>query len=412
MPLPLAREARDFGMRAAIRTFCLGAIVISCSVGLINYNRYLMRPGHFPYAVPIVFFHMVFCSCTSALLYVVAPSLFPALSHPVKRISVDGGFIFKSCMPIAVAFSACLVLNQLAYSMLSVAFLQMIKESNLVIVYAMSVAVGLETFRWQQVGVLAFAVCALFLTIKGEMHFVFVGFLIQFSSVLCEAMRLILQSIALQGQNLDPLSYVLLVAPLCAVLLGATLVVLTFLPAGMAPHGLALPTGEAIAHWWPFVVYSGMLAFSVNVSIATFLKWTSPMSYMFCCIIKDIAAVLIGVIVIHETVSPTQWFAFAMQITAVLLWSLMKTFKEQFEGGIFKGLLWFCRGGDVDFSFSAMASKAAYEKPNVNENIQNEENIINKDGPNSQGTCARMLAGNPPPKQQDDGTQTSSAATV
>jgi len=325
--------------------------MVCFSVSLIHLNNFLMEETRFPYAVPLVWFHMTFCSTVSFLLFQFFPSFFPAISDPLQKVTIDQTYIIKGCLPIAVFFAAALVLANLAYTHLSVAFLQMIKETNIIWVYIFSLVVGFEVFGWPQVQCLILAAAGMVVTVRGEMHFVMIGFLMQLAAILLECGRIILQGLVLSdtgsggGRKLDPLSYVLLITPICTVLLSVLLWVTVMLPPGVAGQGLALPSYAEVVYWLPWLIGDAAVAFCLNVSIAAIIKRTSPMSYVFCQLMKDIVAVAVGVVFVGEEVSHLQFLGFLIQISAIVFWSLLKSFPDKFKTGLVDGLASLLFGG-------------------------------------------------------------------
>mmetsp|Transcript_100126 Transcript_100126/g.258800 ORF Transcript_100126/g.258800 Transcript_100126/m.258800 type:complete len:386 (-) Transcript_100126:103-1260(-) len=338
---PLAPAASDASAsrKDLWKTLGFGFTTILCSVGLINFNSYLMADGRFPYAAPLVLMHMAFCSTFALVLRFLQPSLYPALTDPHKRVPIDADFLLRGVLPIGAVFSASLVLTNLAYNKLSVAFLQMLKECNIILVYAFSLIATLEMFSWRHVQVIFFAMVAASLTITGELNFVWDGFCIQVSSMVCECLRIVLQSVLLSGKKLDALSYVLVVSPVCFLLLGSLMLLLVLLPPGALGAGLALPTAAKLQEFAPLLAANCALAFALNVSIALLIKNTSAVSYIFCGVLKDILAVLVSVVILHESISPMQCVSFSMQILAVVVWSLLKSKPENFENGLLVGVL-------------------------------------------------------------------------
>lgn len=315
--------------------FGLGYICVSA--GLIAYNKYLINVDRFPFAICLVLLHALFCSACSAVLYLIRPSLFPSLSDPAKKVNVDWDLMVKGALPIAVLFSAQLVLTNTAYLHSSVAFLQMMKEANLVLVYVFSLMAVLEKFSWRSVGILAFITFATSLTIHGEMNFSWTGFSIQAFGQLFECGKIVLQAMLLSsaGRKLDPLTYVMLVMPLCAVLLGAGMCVLNFFP---HEHFLT-PSWAQITQWWPHLLANACVAFVLNVVIACFIKCASAVAFILAGIVKDAVIVTTSVFFLREVVSLIQAVGFSLQLMAILLWSLIKTFPDKFETGIIMGFV-------------------------------------------------------------------------
>jgi len=201
---------------------CIGGTYIALSAGLISFNKYLMHPDRFPFASVFVLMHMVGSTVFASILRVCCPWLFPSLTDPTRRVDVGWSLMFKSIVPIATLFATQLVLSNSAYSHSTVAFLQMIKEANIVLVYFLSLLVMLETFRWRNLCILMCIVTATSLCIHGEMQFSMRGLLLQGTSQLAESSKIVLQALVLSGgSKLDAMSYVLLVAPVSAAALVA-----------------------------------------------------------------------------------------------------------------------------------------------------------------------------------------------
>jgi len=218
------------------------------------------------------------------------------------------------------------------------AFLQMLKESGIVTVYLLSVLVGLESFSVCQVQIITLAIFGASMTVRGELNFNLAGFVIQMSSQVSECTRIVLQSTILSGRKLDPLSYVLLISPVCLVLLSVLMSLLLVLPADLLGPGLAVPSREVLFEWAPVLLMNCCVAFGLNLSIAMLIKHTSAMTYIFCGVLKDIAAVLVSVFLVHETVTHVQVAAFFVQVLAVFTWSLYTSDPRKFEGGIASGV--------------------------------------------------------------------------
>lgn len=173
------------------------------------------------------------------------------------------------------------------------------------------------------------------LTVHGEMRFSFAGFTLQGISQLTECTKIVLQALVLCGASkLDPMSYVLLIAPMCALtLLGAAAAMSFIVP----DHGL-IEASARFLPWLPFLALNSTLAFSMNIIMAYFIKYTSGVAFILAGVTKDILIVTVGAIVFHELISGLQIFAFSLQIMLIFTWSLCKTFPERFEDGFFTGL--------------------------------------------------------------------------
>jgi len=312
--------------------------MVILSTALISFNKWLMHSDRFPFAVPLVLIHMCFCSCFALLLRLVVPSLFPSLTSETERVAVDRDFFFKGLLPIGVVFAASLVLSNAAYTKLSLSFLQMIKETNLVWTYLFSLVFAVEVFKWTSVKLIIVSLVAMAITIKGELNFVFAGLAMQMGAIVCEALRIVLQALLLSGKKLDPLSYVLYISPICGVLLSFLAIALVYLPAEYAIEGMTMPSFAQLRLWAPWLIADSLLAFCLNVSVAALIKYSGPMTYLMCQLLKDVLAVLGGVLVLQEAVTYMQFVGFTMQILIVFLWSMAKTFPVAFESGLTPGV--------------------------------------------------------------------------
>ena len=138
-----------------------------------------MQEGHFPFPFTLVLMHCLFSSAFALALRYVMPGLFPALTDPNWKIDINMGFYLRSILPIASCFACSLVLSNVAYKYCSVAFLQMVKEGNIIVIYVLSVLFGIEGFSRSQAAILAVMVAATWGCVDGELNFNLLGFLVQ-----------------------------------------------------------------------------------------------------------------------------------------------------------------------------------------------------------------------------------------
>mmetsp|Transcript_43599 Transcript_43599/g.123389 ORF Transcript_43599/g.123389 Transcript_43599/m.123389 type:complete len:409 (+) Transcript_43599:66-1292(+) len=304
----------------------LAAIYMAVSSGLITFNKFLMHDGRFPFAIFIGVMHMGCSFGFNFLLYKVCPFLYPSLTAPEQAVDLNRSLCCRVLLPISICFAAQLVLSNTAYLHSSVAFLQMMKQSNVVLVYIFSLALSLEQFDCKRTLVLLFIVGATVLTIHGELNFSYSGFCFQGASMLCEGMKLTLQSYSLAptGRRLDALTYVMLVAPMVLGLLLALLVGI-HLVWPSSPEAYSLPDWSVIKQFWPLLVGNGCLAFAMNVSHAFFIKNSSAVTFILTGVVmKDVMIVVAASIILGESLSILQVAGFVMQLLGILFWSLLK----------------------------------------------------------------------------------------
>jgi len=319
----------DRGVNQMMLVTLFAGLYVAFSTALIAYNKFLMHADRFPYAIALVLLHSIFCSLCTGLLFLCKPSMFPSLTDPARKVNVDRSLIAKGALPIAVLFSAQLVLSNTAYLHSSVAFLQMMKECNIVLVYVFSLVAVLEKFSWRSVGILLFIVIATTMTIHGEVHFSLTGFVIQGTGQLFECCKIVLQAMLLTsaGRKLDALTYVMLVMPLCAILLGGGYCAFTVFP----HEHFMTPQWHHLVQWWPHLLANACIAFALNVVIALFVKHSSAVAFILVGILKDAMIVAAGGLIFKEVITLVQGIGFFLQLCGIVTWSMMKQFPEMFE---------------------------------------------------------------------------------
>lgn len=305
----------------------------------------------------------------SGFLFICRPSLFPSLTDGERKVAIDKNLFLKGMMPVSLFYVGQLVFSNTAYLHVTVAFLQMMKESNLVIVYMLSLMVGLERFRWRHVCVLVLVSIVTLATIKGEMHFSLLGFGLQGFSQLCESIKICLQGVLLsrRGTKLDALTYVLLITPVTFIALGYLLLMLYAFPVSF----IATPDWPDIEKWWPQILGNCLTAFALNVIAALFMKYSSPVAFILAGIVKDASIVLVDRVILQEPVTCLQGVCFVLQLLLILFWMLMKAFPERFEQSIAKGVFGFLLGrlqneepppGERILQTTGTYEKGTYEK--------------------------------------------------
>eukprot|EP00434_Breviolum_minutum_P001087 symbB.v1.2.000950.t1/scaffold45.1/size390604/13 len=318
----------------------LPVTLITASSSLIRINQYLMKEDHFPYPFVLVMMHCFCCSSFALILLWLCPSFFPALRDPDRKVDLTARYCCTALLPIAFCFSISLVLANLAYKYCTVAFLQMIKESNLagwigcirihmgniMLIFIMAYAAGIETFAWTKVAILCLMLVATWSCVDGEVNFNFLGFAVQVTSGVGEATKIILQSLLLSGKGtLDPMSMVLTVMPLCGMCLSCVL-----LFHGCVRHlsFVHLPEFTELYMWRYYLLLSSCNAFVLNVLIAMFLKYLSPVSYILTGNIKDIVVVCMSAFLIRESIEPIQFLGFSLQVLCVFAWTFYKQYGQ------------------------------------------------------------------------------------
>jgi len=265
----------------------------------------------------------------------------PSMCPYLLEARLDSGIICKAVLPIAVCFTIQIILSNQAYLFADVAFLQMLKESNVVAVYIFSVLFAVEQLKWQYVNVLLLIVCATWMTVKGELNFTMAALLLQGTSFFAESLKITLQGLLLSnagsGKKMDSFSYLLIIMPWCFCMFAIFLFICTFaLPADQTI--MPVPTLQQTRRMWPLLLANAALAVLLNVVGTFFVKATSAVSYVLTGILKDVMIVVTGILYLGHQCSKLQAVGFTLQVTLVFVWSMMKTFPDEFQQGFVAGL--------------------------------------------------------------------------
>jgi len=331
-------QASNSNAGSVVLVLLAGALYISISSGLIAFNKHLMAPGKFPFPAALGLLQAIFCSLMAAVLYMFKPDLFTSISGPDKRFNMYDRTLWKAIFPVAVVFSLQIVLGNQAYLFADIAFLQILKESNVVFVYLTAIAFGLAAFKWLQMRLICLVVVATWMSVKGDLTFAWAGFYIQFACCVAETSKITLQSLLLSstGKGLDSLSYMLLVMPLCAVIFGTSLLVLSF--AGPSQTMLPLPAFSDLMNMKWVLLLNACGALALNLSTLAFIKSSSGVTFVLAGILKDIMIVLAGIMFMGHKTSVLQMLGFSLQAVLIFLYALTKIYPDEFDHGIDGGL--------------------------------------------------------------------------
>jgi drug/metabolite transporter (DMT)-like permease len=262
--------------------------------------------------------------CTIVLL--VRPSWMDGVAKCQGRMSQ----LFKYLVPIGVLFAITLYASNRAYLYCSVAFLQIMKEANVVLVFTLSALAGLQAFNRQRCFVIAWIFLGSYLCVFGEQNFVFIGFMLQGVSQLAECMRIVVSELVLTGNDfkLDSLSYTFFVAPICLLL---------FIAGNILTWHDSVLTDLAV--WWPYIIPNACLAFCLNVCTAKMITETSAMGSIICGVVKNIALVVFSSTVFHDSITQQQRLSFAVTLSGVFFWAFMKVCPDHWLVQLFEKML-------------------------------------------------------------------------
>lgn len=308
-----ATASADSNTSSILLTLVLCTAYIVISGLLINYNKFLMQ--RFPYPLELTGMHMSCSWVLSLLLYTACPRLFPAMARMEGR-KLE---LLKYFVPLGLFFAIALYASNKAYLYCGVAFLQFMKESNVVLIFLLSCAAGLQRMDRVKAFIVMWVLAGSTLCVDGEVNFVLIGFLVQGASQLAECCKNVLGEFIMSGTDfkLDPLSYTMFMAP----------VALCFLLVGIA-FTWEDKILSAAQENWHYLVPNALLAYCLNVTIAAVLKNCSAMGFILAGMVKDIVIVVVSAILFGDVITRGQYTGFTVALGGVSAWSMLKIAPE------------------------------------------------------------------------------------
>jgi len=327
---------------------CINYILLSAT--LIQFNKQLMNKSRFPHAMMLTTLHMAMTFVLCNLLYFFAPSMFPSM----KKVKAQRVELFKNFVPLGLLFAIGLYGSNQAYLYCNAAFLQFIKESNIVLVFGISCLAGMAVLTCDKVVNIIWIVGGASMAVVGEVHFVLVGFLYQVMSQLGECCKNVMGEWMMKGRfKLDPLTYTMFMAPVC----------LVFLLIGSAVTWDAHCISDVKA-MWHFLLPNACLAFLLNVSISVLIKEVSAIAFIMSGLVKDVLIVVVSSTVFGEKVVRNQYLGFTICLSGVFFWSWSKIAPESRPVKLFRKM---CGSQQEPEDVPLMVSEVKQTLPTTND---------------------------------------------
>lgn len=322
-------------MKEFATSLVCSVVYIAVSASLIELNKWLMGGGgSFPFPLALCVAHQLMTSLGTWLLFLIWPSLLPGVKSGMRTSTgkLDTSICIRF-VPIGAAFAGSVLLSNMAYEYCSVPFIQMLKESNVVLTFIASIALGLERFSRVGCSIIVIIFIGGLIAATGEIRFSLLGLLVQIGSQIFEVSKILGQNLLMRGKNqqgvkLDPLSVVLFTAPLALVFLG--MLMLWCIHSGHKEGNLHLIWHHGTAVW-PLILASSVLAFFLNIVIACMIWSLNATGFVLAGIAKDITIVFSSILLLHESVTRQQLGGFFIAIIGIAHYSMMKMNKECFE---------------------------------------------------------------------------------
>ncbi|GAA6021914.1 hypothetical protein JCM11491_004792 [Sporobolomyces phaffii] len=374
---PHAPSKASSARRSVLPPWLIIAGWIGLSTAVIFMNREILVARHFAYPITLTSIHLAFQTIATRLLhrytdlisgpvpasfgdYFAVPLKEPhldddglegvAMSTPTldsdekkrwKRASVamDWATWNREILPIAILFSASLVLSNWAYLYCTVAFIHILKSISPVAILVAAFAFRTKSFSAKLCLIVVTISFGVGIASAAEVNFNATGFTIQMIAIAIEATRVTLIQLLLTpaaatsssssastsagssssmakppaaaSGTMSPLKSLYFFAPICLVL---NLVLLVPL------EGVAA-IAEIPRLGWPLVLANAALTFGLNLS-AVMLIGLSSMVLSLSKVVKDVLMVVAPALLLGESLTMTQVVGYGIA-TAGLVWYKM-----------------------------------------------------------------------------------------
>lgn len=298
------------------------ALWISLSSSVIIFNKYILHTANFRFPIILTTWHLGFATLMTQLM-----ARFTTMLDSRKKVPMTGRVYLRAIVPIGLMFSLSLICGNLTYIYLSVSFIQMLKATTPVAVLIATWSMGVSPLSLKTLGNVSLIVVGVIIASIGEVRFNMVGFLFQLGGIVFEAIRLTMVQRLLSSAEfkMDPLVSLYYFAPACAVMNGATALVVEI-------PKLSLTDLERVGYIT--LLANAFVAFALNVSVVFLIGKTSSLVLTLSGVLKDILLVLASMVIFHDPVSGLQFFGYSIALGGLIYYRLgADKLKEYFSEG-------------------------------------------------------------------------------
>jgi hypothetical protein len=296
----------------------LAVLWSSIGITLILFNKFIFLPfGYgfdFPYTVFLMWWHALVGTIVANLLFFARPSLMPTVAEGTLSWKSYGVNVF----PIAFLQAAGLAFGNTAYLHISVAYIQMVKNTTSAFVFIFSIMLSLEKCTTWSSFAVAMVVTGLLMTTVGELDFAWLGFLFQMAGTLCDSLRLTLTKIILSsrhGVKMDPMSALYYFSPTVLLILSIPMYFVDFQRMSM----------QKVWDMKFVLLTNAVLAFSLNMTSMFFMKRCGATTYALTGVVKDVALIILCCVLFSHPISAMQIAGFVISLFGFQLYNQLKT---------------------------------------------------------------------------------------
>ncbi|KAI1815182.1 triose-phosphate transporter family-domain-containing protein [Poronia punctata] len=284
------------------------ALWIGLSSSVILFNKWVLFSAKF--ALFLTTWHMAFATLMTQLM-----AKFTTTLDSRHKVPMNTNTYMKAIVPIGIMFSLSLIFGNFAYLYLSVSFIQMLKATNAVATLLATWAFGMAAPNLNKLLNVSTIVIGVAIASFGELKFDGLGFIIQVTGIVCEALRLVMVQRLLSSEEfkMDPLVSVYYYAPACAIINGFFTLFIE-LP--------RMTMGDILAVGLMTLVANAFVAFLLNVSVVLLIGKTNAVVLTMSGVLKDILLVVASMVIFGDPVTLQQYFGYSIALAGLVYYKL------------------------------------------------------------------------------------------
>ena len=282
---------------------------MSISMGVILFNKWILAYSGFKYPIALTLWHMVFCTTIATILM--------RVFKVTKRLKMPRKEYVSRVLPIGAFYAASLWLSNSAYLHLSVSFIQMTKALMPGLVYFVGIIFRTEKYHGLTTLNMFIIAVGVAIAAYGEINFIWIGVIEQFSALIFEATRLCLVQILIKnkGYAMNPIQSLYYVSPACGLFLLVPFLTVE-LPEITANAGLVID--------WKVLILNASFAFLLNLAVFLLIGKTSALTMNIAGVIKDWMLIFASQHLFHNTVTFLNYLGYVIAFLAVGMYHMIK----------------------------------------------------------------------------------------
>ncbi|KAI3338614.1 triose-phosphate transporter family-domain-containing protein [Ustulina deusta] len=286
------------------------ALWIALSSSVILFNKWVLFSAKFDYPLFLTTWHMAFATLMTQLM-----AKFTTTLDSRHKVPMNTNTYIKAIVPIGIMFSLSLIFGNFAYLYLSVSFIQMLKATNAVVTLFATWAFGMAAPSLNKLFNVTAIVIGIAIASFGELKFDGLGFIVQVSGIICEALRLVMVQRLLSSEEfkMDPLVSVYYYAPACAIINGFFTILIEI------PR---MTAGDILQVGLITLIANAFVAFLLNVSVVLLIGKTSAVVLTMSGVLKDILLVVASMAIFGDPVTLQQYFGYSIALAGLVYYKL------------------------------------------------------------------------------------------